>query len=70
MFLLVIFSYIIIMIFEAVPLLKEKNNGKIILYFSLIIISMIISVLLSLRVELPSPSNAIRAIVESIVSKK
>ena len=69
MFFLIIILYILVMVFESIPLLKEKNNGKIILYFSLIIFSMIISILLSLGVQLPSPSNGIKNIVESIFGK-
>jgi len=69
MFLLVIISYIIVMFFDTIPLLKEKKSGKTILYFSLIIFSMIISVLLSLGVQLPSPSNGIKNIVVSLFGK-
>ncbi|MBU3146647.1 hypothetical protein [Clostridium sp. CF012] len=69
MFLLVIISYIIVMLFETIPLLKEKNSGKIFFYFSLIMFSMIISVLLTLGVQLPSPSNGIKYIVEGIFGK-
>ncbi|MCJ7688828.1 MAG: hypothetical protein MUO60_05860 [Clostridiaceae bacterium] len=69
MFFLIIISYTIVMFFESIPLLKEKNSGKIILYFSLIIFSMIISILLSLGVQLPSPANGIKNIVESIFGK-
>jgi len=69
MFLLVIISYIIVIFFEIVPLLKEKNNSKIIFYSSLIIFSMTISILLTLGVQLPSPSNGIKNIVISIFGK-
>ena len=69
MFLFVIILYIIIMFFETVPLLKEKNNGKILFYFSLIMFSMIISILLSLGVQLPSPSNGIKNVVEALFGK-
>lgn len=69
MFLLIILAYIIIIFFESIPLLKEKKRGKIICYFSLIIFSMIISLLLSVGVQLPSPSNAIKNIVVSIFGK-
>ncbi|MCB2305342.1 hypothetical protein LGL08_03885 [Clostridium estertheticum] len=69
MFLLIIIFYIIIMFIETVPLLKEKNRGKTILYFSLIIFSMTISILLSLGMQLPSPSNMIKNIVVSIFGK-
>ncbi|MBU3099157.1 MULTISPECIES: hypothetical protein [Clostridium] len=69
MFLLVIIFYLIIIFLETVPLLKEKNKGKTILYFTLIIFSMTISILLSLGVQLPSPSNIIKNIVVSIFGK-
>jgi len=69
MFLLIIIAYIIIMFLESVPLLKEKNNVKTIFYFSLVIFSMIISILLSLGVQLPSPSNQIKDIIVSIFGK-
>ncbi|MBU3158794.1 hypothetical protein KPL37_03265 [Clostridium frigoris] len=69
MFLLIIILYIIVMFFEGTSLLKEKNNGKTIFYFSLIIFSMTISILLSLGVQIPSPSNTIKDIVVSIFGK-
>lgn len=69
MVILVIAFYIIVMYFEMVPLIKDKNRGKVILYSSLTIGSMIISVLLTLGVQLPSPSNQIKEIVVSIFGK-
>jgi uncharacterized membrane protein len=69
MFLLIIISYIIIIYFETTLLLKEKNRAKIVLYFSMIIFSMVISVLLALGVQLPSPSNSIKNIVITIFGK-
>jgi len=69
MFIFIIISYILVMFFEITPLLKEKNNGKIIFYFSLLTFAMIISFLLSLGVQLPSPSNGIKDFVEAIFGK-
>lgn len=69
MFLLVIILYIIVMFFETVQLFKKENRGKILFYFSLIIFSMTISVLLTLGVQLPSPSNQIKNIVVSMFGK-
>jgi len=69
MFLLVMISYSIVMFFETFLLLKEKKKGKIIFYFSLMISSMIISILLTLGVQLPSPSSLIKDIVVSIIGK-
>jgi len=69
MVLLVIISYIIVIFFETVPIFKEKNRSKTIFYFSIIIFSMIISILLTLDVQLPSPSNEIKNIIISIFGK-
>jgi hypothetical protein len=69
MVLIVLILYVIVMFFETVPLLKEKNRGKIIIYFSLTVFSMIISILLTLGVDLPSPSNGIKNIVDAIFGK-
>lgn len=69
MVILVIISFLILIFFETVPLFKQNNKGKIIFYFILITFSMIISILLTLGVNLPSPSNPIKNIVISIFGK-
>ncbi|WP_298839246.1 hypothetical protein [Clostridium sp.] len=69
MFLLIIILYIIVVLFESDALFKEKNKGKIIFYFSLITFSMTISILLSLGVQIPSPSNPIKNLIISIFGK-
>jgi len=66
MFFLIIILYVIVIFFESKSLFKEKNTGKFLLYSSLIILSMIINILLSLGVTLPSPSNLIKNIVISV----
>ncbi len=69
MFVFVIITYIIVITIESIPLLKQKNNVKTIFYFTLIIFSMIISILLSLGTQLPSPSDGIKDIVQTILGK-
>lgn len=69
MFILVIVSYVIVMLLETVTLLKGKKSKKIIFYFSLMIFSLIISVLLTLGVQLPSPSNQIKNIIITILGQ-
>ena len=70
MLILVIFSYVIILSFECIPLLKKKYTYKIILYLTLGILSMVISILLIIGVELTSPANFIKNIVEMIFGKQ
>ncbi|MCB2294712.1 hypothetical protein LGK95_14510 [Clostridium algoriphilum] len=69
MFLFVIIAYLIVIILETRMLWKQKYKKKIMFYLAMIIFSMIISILLSLGVQLPSPSNLIKNIVLSILSK-
>ena len=69
MFLLVIISYSIVMFFETIPLLRQKNSGKILFYYAMTIFTMIVGVLLVLGVQLPSPSNQIKDIVVAIFGK-
>ena len=69
MFIIIIFLYLVTMFFETLPLFKEKNRKKIMLYLFLSTFSMIISTLLTLGVQLPSPSNLIKNIVISIFGK-
>lgn len=67
---LVIFAYVIILGFECIPLIKKKQIGEIILYSTLGISSMVLSVLLTLGVSLPSPTAPIRKFVEIIFGKQ
>ena len=69
MFLLIIIPYFIVIFLETSILLKQRNKQKIVFYLSLIILSMIINILLSLGVQLPSPSNLIKNIVISMLGK-
>jgi len=57
------------MFFETLPLTKENNRKKIMLYLFLGTFSMLINILLTLGVELPSPSNLIKNMVVSIFGK-
>jgi hypothetical protein len=70
MLILVIFAYLIILVFECIPLFKKKDIGKIILYLTLGILSMAISMLLTLGVNLPSPANFLKNVVEMIFGKQ
>ena len=66
MFILIFFLYGIIIAFEAVAIKKERNKGKLILYLSLCSFAMIISGLLTLGIEIPSPSDFIKNTVYAL----
>jgi hypothetical protein len=66
MFLLLIFLYGMIITIETIALKKERNKGKIILYLTLSGFAMIISGLMTLGIEIPSPSDLIKNVVTTI----
>lgn len=61
--------YIIIIIIEITPMIKDKKRNMIFTYIALMAISLILSVLLSLEVELPSPAAGIEKVVLPIIKK-
>lgn len=61
--------YIIIIIIEIIPMVKDKKRNMIFTYITLMAVSLILSVLLSLKVELPSPASAIERVVIPIIKK-
>lgn len=67
---LIVFAFVIVLGFECVPLINKKQIGEIILYSTLGISAMVLSVLLTLGVSLPSPSNPIKKFVEMIIGKQ
>jgi|GEM_PF-1289982 len=67
---LVVFVYVIILGLEYIPLVKKKQIGEIILFLTLGISSMTISVLLTMGISLPSPSNPIKTFIEMIFGKQ
>lgn len=70
MFILIIAVYAFIIFIEAPPLFKENNIKKLIIYLFLIAIPLILNVLLSINVQIPSPSNGIKKIVFMIIGVK
>jgi len=63
MFILILIAFVIIALLEMVPLYKGKNKKEFILYSSLYGIALILSLLMSFGVKLPSVANFIKVIV-------
>jgi len=63
MFILILIAFVIIALLEMVPLYKGKNKKEFILYSSLYTIALILSLLMSFGVKLPSVANFIKVIV-------
>jgi hypothetical protein len=66
MFILIFLIYGIIIAFESIALKNGKNKGKFILYLSAGSLGLIISGLLTLGIEIPSPSDLIKNTVYAI----
>ncbi len=70
MVVLVILAYGIIGVIELIPLIKEKKMKEIILYSVFFSAAFVISLLLSLGVEIPSPAGPIEKVVKGIIGEK
>lgn len=66
MILIVIASYIIVIFGETAALRRDANVDKMVFYLLTSIFAMIISALLTLGIQLPSPANPIKNIVFKI----
>ncbi|MDF2673231.1 MAG: hypothetical protein K0R09_1496 [Clostridiales bacterium] len=64
--LFILLLYTTIGFFEIIPLKKEKNKKKLILYLVLLSFSTVVSILITLGVKIPSPSIPIKQFVTFI----
>lgn len=62
----IIFAYIAVSYFEAIHLFKNNQKKEITLYFIMMIASLVLSILLSEGVKVPSPAVFIEKIVTMI----
>lgn len=70
MFVLVILAYILIGVIEITPLIKSNQKKELVLYSFLFGAAFILSFLLSLGVEIPSPADYIQKVVEAVIGKQ
>jgi 4-hydroxybenzoate polyprenyltransferase len=69
MVIIVIASYMVLAIFEFVPLYKEKQFPDLWVNGALFFLSFVVGILLCIGVDIPSPSTPIREVVISIFGK-
>ncbi|WP_129597451.1 hypothetical protein [Anaerophilus nitritogenes] len=67
MVILIILAYLIIGVIEIVPLIQKRQKKEIILYVTLFLTAFVMSVLLSLGVEIPSPAKPIERVVKAVI---
>ncbi|MCX7771649.1 MAG: hypothetical protein N2376_00870 [Clostridia bacterium] len=65
----VVFLYGILVVYEMLPLYKQKMWADFWVNFALSVLSLFIVVLLCLGVKIPSPETPIRAIITAIFGK-
>lgn len=66
MTLVIIFAYIAVSCFEALQLFKNNQKKEMVLYLGMMIISLVLSILLSIGVKIPSLAVFIQKIVTMI----
>ncbi|MCM1991421.1 hypothetical protein [Oceanirhabdus seepicola] len=66
---MILFIYLIIGVIEITPLYKNKEKRKLVLYSIFFSIAFVISLLLSMGVKIPNPTDGFKFIVESIIQK-
>ena len=69
MYILVIAFYIIVFILDAIPLIKNNMKKEIYLFSVLLFSAFLLSLLISLGVNIPSPAEPIKKIVFTIIGK-
>jgi hypothetical protein len=65
-----VFLYLVIGFLEILYLVKTNQKKQIGLFGSLLILSLLLSVLISMDIEIPSPSGPIEWAVHSIIGNK
>ncbi len=70
MIVLVLLSYTAIGYFEILPLKKNKETRKLVVYAIFFFVALVVSVMLSLGVKIPSPAIIMEKIVYSFTGQK
>lgn len=65
----VLIGYVLLGIYEFVPLYKENKRREFIVNLFLGVISFVLAVLLSFRVDIPSPTKPIEKLISNILMK-
>ncbi len=63
---LVVIAFLLIGIIEIVPMVKENQKKELVLYSVLFAAAFVLSILLSLGVKIPSPSEPIEHLVRAV----
>lgn len=66
---IVLLGYALLGVYEFVPLFKEKRRKEFYVNLGLGIISFAMAILISLKVDIPSPAKPVEIIIESIFGK-
>ncbi|GAA0180590.1 hypothetical protein SH2C18_32530 [Clostridium sediminicola] len=64
---IIIVAYIIIIYFDGIPLIRRGKKKEMLLYSVMMTASLVLSILLSLGVEVPSPAVFIEKLVSTVI---
>ncbi|MCY6485191.1 hypothetical protein OW763_12665 [Clostridium aestuarii] len=67
MTIIIIVAYIVITLLEVIPLFKNQQKKEMILYINMMVIALVLSVLLSRGIKIPSPAVFIEKLITSII---
>ncbi|MCT4594536.1 MAG: hypothetical protein N4A57_09740 [Anaeromicrobium sp.] len=66
----IILVYVIIGAIEITPLVKKKKKKDLTVYLVLYTLALVLSVLISIGVKVPSPAIPIQKMVEAVIGKQ
>jgi hypothetical protein len=62
-------SYVIVTVIDTAKTFKNKEYKKLAVYYTLILISLSIGILIGLDIKVPSPADSIEKIVKAITAQ-
>lgn len=70
MIVFVIIAYAVIGFYEIFPMVKNKQRKELALYSVIFSLAFVLSILLSLGVEIPSPADPIEKVVDFVLMRQ
>jgi hypothetical protein len=62
--------YLVFILFEVIPIIRNKKWKVLVIYMILITVAYTLTVLNDIGVKIPSPSKPIKSLITSVIGKK
>lgn len=69
MLIVMIGAYIIVTVLDTYKLFKNREYGKLAIYYSIILVSVTIGTMVVLDMKVPSPADPIAQLVKSVIGR-